>query len=421
MKRLCPTFLPPLVRERTSPLAAAALLVVFLCPLAMSAEIGSRAGEIEQARAKKAKHLRPEKASKAEERLNYIKDRKLLERSGTGYHSLTLVFGGLGTGQGFALGPQYLRNDLAKGRLLFRTSARAASSGALLLDLQLSAPKLAGDKLYFDFYARHRNYPQIDYFGPGPDSDEKSRTNFRLEDTSADFTFGVQPLRHLMLGVTGGHLRVNTGPGGRPGIALTGDVFSDSSTPGLVRQSSFLRSGVVANFDYRDNPGGPRNGGYYSAKFIHYDDRDLGLHSHRRLDLELQQYIPFFNERRVIALRIKSTLTFLNPNQVLPFYMQPTLGGSDDLRGFRPYRFYGDNLIVVNAEYRWEVFTGLDMAVFFDAGKVEQQRSRINFHDLEATTGIGWRFNVANNVFLRLDVGASHERTMIWFVFGHVF
>lgn len=421
MKRLRPTFLPPLLKERISPLATAALLVVFLCPLAMSAEIGSRAGEIEQARAKKAKHLRPEKASKAEERLNYIKDRKLLERSGTGYHSLTLVFGGLGTGQGFALGPQYLRNDLAKGRLSFRTSARAASSGALLLDLQLSAPKLAGDKLYFDFYARHRNYPQIDYFGPGPDSDEKSRTNFRLEDTSADFTFGVKPVRNLMLGVTGGYLRVNTGPGGRTGIALTEDVFSNSTTPGLLRQSSFLRSGVVANFDYRDNPGGPRKGGQYSAKFVHYDDRDLGLHSHRRLDLEVQQYIPFFNERRVIALRIKSTLTFLNPNQVLPFYMQPTLGGSDDLRGFRPYRFYGDNLIVVNAEYRWEVFTGLDMAVFFDAGKVEQQRSRINFHDLEATTGIGWRFNVANNVFLRLDVGASHERTMIWFVFGHVF
>ena len=97
---------------------------------------------------------------------------------------------------------------------------------------------------------------------------------------------------------------------------------------------------------------------------------DLMQHTFRRLELEAQQYIPFFNQRRVIALRGRSDLTYKNRNQTLPFYMQPTLGGSNDLRGFRPFRFTDDNLMVFNAEYRYEIFSGLDMAFSATLGKV---------------------------------------------------
>jgi outer membrane protein assembly factor BamA len=387
----------------------------------LSAEVNSRAEEIQQARREKAAEATPEVAPKGEQRLNWIQDSHILERFATGYHGLTVVLGGLGTGQGFALGPQYLKDQLLDGNLVFRTSARASSSRAYLIDMQATLPKLANERVFLDFYARHRNYPRTDYFGPGPDSKEGSRAHFLLEDTSADFTLGARPFRNLSVGVTGGLLAVNTGRGSNDDVADIRDLFTPATTPGLDNQSDFLRAGVFAQFDYRDNPGGPRSGGNYVAKFVNYDDRDLGLHDHRRLDLEAQQYFPFFNGRRVIALRARTVMTYTNGNQTVPFYLQPTLGGSDDLRGFRPYRFYDNNHIVVNAEYRWEAFTGLDMALFFDAGKVAPKPSQINFHDLEGSAGVGFRFNIQNNVFLRLDVGASHERTMIWFVFGHVF
>ena len=109
-------------------------------------------------------------------------------------------------------------------------------------------------------------------------------------------------------------------------------------------------------------------------------------HTFRRLELEAQQFIPFFNQRRVIALRGRSDLTYKNRNQTLPFYMQPTLGGSNDFRGFRPFRFTDDNLIVFNAEYRYEIFSGLDMAVFGDAGKVFHSKRDWNLNDLKAHT-----------------------------------
>ena len=137
--------------------------------------------------------------------------------------------------------------------------------------------------------------------------------------------------------------------------------------------------------------------------------------------MNLQQYIPFFNKRRVIALRGKTVLTFQDDDQQTPFYLQPVLGGSDDLRGFRNFRFHDDNLIVVNAEYRWETFSGLDMALFVDAGKVFPRRSQWNFTDLEGSVGFGLRFNARNNVFLRLDVGFSHEGFQVWVKFNNIF
>jgi outer membrane protein assembly factor BamA len=61
-----------------------------------------------------------------------------------------------------------------------------------------------------------------------------------------------------------------------------------------------------------------------------------------------------FTKRRALALRDRTTLTDAAAGQVLPFYMQPVLGGSDDLRGFRPFRFADQNLLNLTAEYRWE-------------------------------------------------------------------
>ena len=196
-----------------------------------------------------------------------------------------------------------------------------------------------------------------------------------IEENSYDFTVGLRPFRPFAFGVTGGLYQPNTGPGNDD--TQIGDVFPPASIPGLIEQTDFLRGGFFVQFDNRDIPGTPRKGGNYAARFVYYDDRDLKRHSHRRLDLDAQHYIPFFNRKRVIALRAKTIMTFANGSAVVPFYMQPVLGGSDDLRGFRQWRFYDNNLIVATAEYRWEAFSGLDMALFFDAGKVTSRRSEI--------------------------------------------
>jgi hypothetical protein len=384
----------------------------------------TRAEKTAAERQEKKESATPEVVSKTEARLNVVQDKKLLERFATGYHGLTVLLGGLATGQGFALGPQYLRTDLAGGNVHFRTSARYAFSEAYLADAVVALPGFGkGDRLFADIGATHFNYPRIDFFGIGPDTNEDDQTHFLIEKSVFEGSFGTHLTKNMRIGTTLGSVLVNTGPGNFEDVrARTEDVFSPAQVSGLVDQTNFVKGGVFAEFDYRDNPLGARSGGDYTAKFDYFNDTDLNVHDYRRLQLEAKQYFPFFNKRRVIALRARTIMSFTNgASSSVPFYMMDTLGGSEDLRGFRNYRFYDANQIIVNAEYRWESFTGLDMAVFFDAGKVAPKYSQINFHDLEASVGFGFRFNVKNATFIRIDTAFSHEGYTVWFKFANPF
>lgn len=264
---------------------------------------------------------------------------------------------------GFGLGPEYYRDELKDGAIQFRTSVRASAGKSIFADAELTFPKLLNHKAYLDLYTRWRNNPRVPFYGPGPDSRKSGRTAFRLEDAAYEVNAGVTPVRRMRLGVMAGYLQTNTGTGDDSRYASTETVYSPASVSGLDRQSSFLRGGVVASYDWRDYPGGARYGGFYESRFDYYKDQDLKLFSHRRLTLEAQQYVPFANRRRVIAVRAKALLTFENPGQIVPFYMQSLAGGQNDLRGYRFARFYDKNAFILNGEYRWEIFTGLDGAL----------------------------------------------------------
>lgn len=396
-------------------------IAVFLLPVSLAAQYKSRAEEIEAARDKKAQNLQLERVSKTERRMLYIKEAKILERISAGVAGFRAKLGGMVTGGGFGLGPEYLREDLGGGELLFRASAQSSFKGYRKFELEFGAPSFAGNKLFAEFLSVHHNYPGINYYGRGPNSEKTGRSAYRLEETAIDGSFGVQPFRSLKLGGTGGYLFVNTGPGTDRRYISSERIYTALQAPGIDRQTDFLRYGAFLQLDYRDNPLGPRAGGNYTVRLDRYEDRKLGLHDFDRLEAEVQQYIPFFNKRRVIALRGKTALSYTDSGQRVPFYLQQVIGGSDDLRGYRFFRFADDNAMLMNAEYRWETFSGLDMAIFADAGKVFLRRRQLNFKDLESSVGFGLRFNVRNSVFLRIDTGFSHEGFQLWFKFGNVF
>ena len=100
----------------------------------------------------------------------------------------------------------------------------------------------------------------------------------------------------------------------------------------------------------------------------------------------------------------------------------PTLGGNDTLRGFRQYRFRGPNAILAQGEYRYEIWSGLDGALFYDAGKVANRRADLNFKDLETDYGFGFRFNTDNAIVFRVDAGfGSRDGKHLYIVFGGIF
>jgi hypothetical protein len=384
-------------------------------------EVRSRAQEIIEKRKAKAAALRPEEPSSLHRGILYVREKKMVERFMQGVSGFRAVLGGLGPGSGFGGGVEYLWTDLPQERMRIRGSVSASPEEFWMADAQFSMPKLAGGRAFVDTHALGRRSPQIDYYGPGAGSQVTGRTVYAMEESWVEARAGLNLVDRFRVGVAGRYLAVNVGPARRPEFAPTEAVYPAEATPGLDRQTSFRVGGPYIEYDSRDIPGGPRNGSLYRASYNRFSDTDLDRHSFHRIDAEAQRYFSFLNGRKVIALRGRAALTDPDADDVVPFYLQPQLGGANDLRGFRARRFYGDKAMVMNAEYRWEVFSGLDAALFVDAGKVFERWGELDFRSLETSRGFGLRFNIGNAVFLRGDLAFGREGPQAWIVLENVF
>jgi outer membrane protein assembly factor BamA len=168
-------------------------------------------------------------------------------------------------------------------------------------------------------------------------------------------------------------------------------------------------------------PKDPHAGTHFLAKLQFFNDRNRNLFSFKQVEGAIEQYIPFLNQKRVIALRAQTALSYNDSGNVVPFYMQPSLGGASDLRGYQRYRFYDNNMFLMNCEYRWEAFTLLDMALFADAGNVFHRDGDFSLKKLESDVGFGVRFKNRHAVVFRIDTAFSQEGFGLWLNFDHIF
>ncbi len=126
---------------------------------------------------------------------------------------------------------------------------------------------------------------------------------------------------------------------------------------------------------------------------------------------DLKAYIPLPYRSRILALRVRTSQSEPDDeDSVIPFYLMETLGGARTIRGYSEWRFRDTRNLLVNAEYRWEVWTFLDFAFFFDAGKVFSDPSDFNFKDMHTGYGFGLRFHGLGETFVfRTDLAFSAE------------
>ena len=204
-------------------------------------------------------------------------------------------------------------------------------------------------------------------------------------------------------------------------IASTEEVFSPETTPGLGTATDFIKVQASAAFDWRDNPSYPHSGGRYEVVAAKFDDHDLGQFDFYRVDVHLQHYIPLASRYRVLAFRAIGAFTDADGGQSVPFYLQPTLGGHRDLRGFRESRFRDHNTLLLGAEYRWQAWWALDGALFVDAGTVAPARRDLSLSNMDVSYGVGFRFHSNSALTGRLDLAFSREGFIPLLRFEHVF
>jgi hypothetical protein len=380
----------------------------------------SRAQVVADAEQEKAKHLKPQEPPRGERKFDHLE--KVIIGPVFNPNGPGLKFGGIPTGGGFSLGPQYTRQDLLADHLTWNTYVVG------------STKKWYGGTSSFDFHdllnghlelitdGGYQNAGSVWYFGEGPNSSRSNKTDFDREFTTTHFSaLGHFFDQKLTAGYTVGGLLVHVGPGNLSDTPPTEQLFNEANTPGLGQQSNFITGTSTIQLNLSrlgfSNPEGLQ----LEADDSQFFDRSGNQANFHLLQTQAAYYVPLTNGMRTLVFRLRNSTAFAEDHQVVPFYLQPTLGGPDDLRGYDRYRFYGNGTSVANLEYRWSISQMLEMTVFGDGGNVYQRPGLIGFRELRGDGGIGFRVKNKQASIMRFDIGFSPEGVHVWFVFNDIF
>lgn len=389
-------------------------------PAAASAQPApaSRAEALRQEREAKQREEKLYQRNGFESAMHFVEEKAIFFLTREGFYP---KLGSVTTGSGFAAGVGYRNSSIFNRYGIFDLYTAGSMKKYFVLESSATFPRLADGKLYARVHAGRRDYPEEDFFGIGPDSRRDDQVSFALITNRFGGDVGVRPVEPLLIGGGVELIQPHVGQGKDKLVPTIGQVFDDSTAPGLSVQPDFLRTSAFVEVNYSE-PVYARKGGWYRAMFSHFEDRDLDRYTFNRVDVDLRQFIPFFAERRVIALRAFASTSDVSDGNEVPFYLQPYLGGNDTMRGFREYRFRGPHSILFQGEYRFEIWSGLDMAFFYDTGKVAFKRKDLGINDLEKDYGFGFRFNTREGVVVRVDAGfGSRDGKHLYITFGGVF
>lgn len=377
----------------------------------------TRRETLEQQRAGRATDVAPYEPGKLEGALLYLQRNRIVERLFGTEDGWYPAIGSITRGGGFALGGGW-RRHFAREQVLFNTSGAWTPRGYRIGRVEVRLPRLAHDRLEVGVRARHRYFPQEDYYGIGSATLKADRTDYLISETEYA-GFGIyRPVPWFTWGVQVAHVSPSIRAGTDSRYPGTEDRFDAVTAPGLTSQPNFLETGTLFQVDYRDQPGNPRSGGRYAVYVARMDDREGRTFDFSRVTTVAEQYFPIFDKKRAFAVRVLTHHYSPASGAVVPFYYLPTMGGRDTVRGYSDFRFRDNNALVLNAEYRWEAFAGLDMALFYDRGAVAHEWRDLSFGDMKDSYGLSFRFNTYKAVFMRADIAFGGEGTRTYIAFG---
>ncbi len=256
------------------------------------------------------------------------------------------------------------------------------------------------------------------FFGIGPATSATGRTAFDFRQSAVSSTIDLRPNRRavvLMGGVELQHYEQ------RP---VTGSDFEQSYTPetlpGFGATTDYVQVHGTAAIDWRPAEDYARRGGYYGVTARRYDDTS-GPFSFRRVDYEVVQHVPVLRDAWVLSLRGRVETTYTSEGDTVPFFILPTLGSGSTLRGFASMRFRDRNSLLLSAEWRVLVNGFVDVALFYDAGKVAERRADLDFKQLNKDYGVGFRVHTFAATPIRVDFARSTEGFQVAFAASAVF
>jgi hypothetical protein len=292
--------------------------------------------------------------------------------------------------------------------------------------------------LWFNYVRRTKD----DFFGIGPRASDRLETNVSTEERSYNVSLYREFSKYAQVGVYGRLSNISAFRGEDNADTPIDILFSGNPTnvpttnylPGFNTNAKIYSLGLFAEVDKRDNGYGLPKGAYLYGRFGSYQGLRNGTafsdYGWNELEIDARGYLPLFSDSTSLAVRSFLPLKDPKGGSQIPFYEQSFLGGRRYLRGFRNYRFRGNNAILFSVEPRRTVWKrsetkGMDIFGFGDAGQVwGDNRSAINPQILanDVTASQNWRFGIGGGVqyrmsksmAFRIDLAHSNESNRVY-------
>jgi hypothetical protein len=246
------------------------------------------------------------------------------------------------------------------------------------------------------------------------------RSRFQSDDVDVDTVLGFHVAQPLLISVGGAfgwrNYANGEGYGGDPpidevycvrrpnGECVPGTV-DPRLVPGFTEGTRFLRAGAGITLDARDSAIRSTTGLLLTvgADYTHglgHDDSQ-----YFRIRGALTVPINLWAHRHVILFHAATTLIETIGSAPVPISELATLGGPNDLRGFRDQLLRGHSSFIATAEYRFPIWFWVDSDVFVDYGGVfGPQYANFGAHQMQPDVGWGLRLFNRDRFWLRVQV-----------------
>jgi len=364
----------------------------------------TRQGAIEQEQAAKVPTLHPYTPSGAERYFERFD--KLLAGGGLAWHPF---FENAYSGGGFTLGAGRSFYVSPYNTLDFRGSWTIKNYKRI--EGEFLAPRIFNRRGSLSVIGGWREATEVGFYGIGPDTTVDDRTNYLFNQPYGSALLTLYPTRRTLMlegGVELSKWNQEPGRGSSPSVE---QVYTPDTLPGLGADITYLHTQGTVGLDWRTSPGYSRRGAYLAATLHDHKDQDDNF-GFQMVQYEGIAHLPILRETWVLSFHARMQHANEKDGQSIPFFMLPALGGGSSLRGFSSWRFRDQNSLLLQAEWRIMINRYLDMAFFYDAGKVAARTKDLDLDHLKDDFGIGFRFHGPLSTPLRIEFAHSRESSI---------
>jgi hypothetical protein len=181
------------------------------------------------------------------------------------------------------------------------------------------------------------------------------------------------------------------------------NTVSDIQVPGFNQGTQFLRTSAGVHLDLRDDLIRPTVGALIDAEADYSHGIGDDESNYFRLRGAAAFSINLWRHRYVLIFRGVTELV-LPVESFVPFSELATLGGPEDLRGFRVQEFRDFSSLLGTAEYRFPLLAWVDTSIFADYGGVFGEKYQgFGASRMQPDVGFGFRLHTRDRFYIKLQ------------------